>query len=138
MLLLPRVLVQPLVRELRSLKPCSVAKKKKIALQHFFLYMCSFSSAVGLIKYFANKSCLKTLVYWLTSKAVGLKKKKKKIKSCGMGFPGGAVVKNPPARASLVVQWLRICLPMQGTRVRALVWEDPTCHGATRPVSHNC
>ena len=27
--------------------------------------------------------------------------------------------------ASLVVQWLRICLLMQGTRVRALVWEDP-------------
>ena len=40
-------------------------------------------------------------------------------------------------RASLVVQWLRICLPMQGTRVRALVWEDHTCRGATRPVSHN-
>ena len=39
--------------------------------------------------------------------------------------------------ASLVVQWLRICLPMQGTRVRALVWEDPTCRGAARPVSHN-
>ena len=39
--------------------------------------------------------------------------------------------------ASLVVQWLRICLPMQGIRVRALVWEDPTCHGATGPVSHN-
>ena len=39
--------------------------------------------------------------------------------------------------ASLVVQWLRICLPMQGTWVRALVWEDPTCHGATRPVSYN-
>ena len=38
---------------------------------------------------------------------------------------------------SLVAQWLRICLPMQGTRVRALVWEDPTCRGATRPVSHN-
>ena len=41
-------------------------------------------------------------------------------------------------RASLVVQWLRICLLMQGTRVRALVWEDPTCHGAAGPVSHNC
>ena len=40
--------------------------------------------------------------------------------------------------ASLVVQWLRIRLPMQGTRVRALVWEGPTCRGATRPVSHNC
>ena len=41
------------------------------------------------------------------------------------------------AGASLVAQWLRICLLMQGTRVRALVWEDPTCRGATRPVSHN-
>ena len=39
--------------------------------------------------------------------------------------------------ASLVVQWLRICLPMQGTRVRALVREDPTCRGATKPVCHN-
>ena len=35
--------------------------------------------------------------------------------------------------ASLVAQWLRIRLPMQGTRVRALVWEDPTCRGATGP-----
>ena len=40
-------------------------------------------------------------------------------------------------RASLVAQWLRICLPMQGTRVRALVREDPTCCGATKPVCHN-
>ena len=39
--------------------------------------------------------------------------------------------------ASLVAQWLRICLPMQGTWVRALAWEDLTCHGVTRPVSHN-
>ena len=40
-------------------------------------------------------------------------------------------------RASLMAQWLRICLPMQGTQVRALVQEDPMCHGATKPVSHN-
>ena len=40
-------------------------------------------------------------------------------------------------RTSLVAQWLRIRLPMQGTRVRALVQEDPTCHGATKPVRHN-
>ena len=40
-------------------------------------------------------------------------------------------------RASLVAQWLRICLPMQGTRVRTLVREDPTCRGAAGPVSHN-
>ena len=26
---------------------------------------------------------------------------------------------------------------MQGTRVRALVWEDPTCCGAAKPVRHN-
>ena len=38
---------------------------------------------------------------------------------------------------SLVVQWLRICLPMQGTQVSALVQEDPTCRGATKPVRHN-
>ena len=36
-------------------------------------------------------------------------------------------------RASLVAQWLGVCLPMQGTRVRALVWEDPTCRGAAGP-----
>ena len=40
-------------------------------------------------------------------------------------------------RASLVAQWLRIRLLMKETRVRALVWEDPTCRGATKPVHHN-
>ena len=49
-----------------------------------------------------------------------------------------AIIKKVYNRASLVAQWLRICLLMQGTRVRALVWEDPTCHGAAGPVSHNC
>ena len=38
---------------------------------------------------------------------------------------------------SLVAQWLRIRLPMQGTRVWALVQEDLTCRGATKPVRHN-
>ena len=37
----------------------------------------------------------------------------------------------------LGVQWLRNCLPMQGTRDRALVREDPTCRRATKPVRHN-
>ena len=40
-------------------------------------------------------------------------------------------------RASLVVQWLRISLPMQGTQVRALVQEDPTCCRAAKPMCHN-
>ena len=43
--------------------------------------------------------------------------------------------------ASLVAQWLRIRLPMQGTRVQALVREDPTFHNywawALEPTSHN-
>ena len=46
------------------------------------------------------------------------------------GFPGGSVVKNPPANAGETVQYL--------------IWEDPTRHGAIRqahvpiePVSRN-
>ena len=38
---------------------------------------------------------------------------------------------------SLVVQWLKIHLSMQGTRVRVLVREDPTRRGAAKPVRHN-
>ena len=38
-------------------------------------------------------------------------------------FPGSPVVKNLPAK--------------QGTWVRSLVWEDPTCRGAAKPVHHN-
>ena len=34
------------------------------------------------------------------------------------------------SRTSLVVQWESICLPMQGTGVWSLVWEDPTCRAA--------
>ena len=47
------------------------------------------------------------------------------------------VFENMLLGASLVVQWLRIRLPVQGTQVRALVREDPTCRGATKPVRHN-
>ena len=39
--------------------------------------------------------------------------------------------------ASLVAQCLRVQLPMQGTQALSLVREDPTCHGATKPVRHN-
>ena len=35
-------------------------------------------------------------------------------------------------RTSLVVQWVRIRLPMQETQVQSLVWEDSTCLRATR------
>ena len=48
---------------------------------------------------------------------------------------------------SLVGQWIRICLPVQGTWVWSLLqeWEDFTCRGATKStnstmesVCHNC
>ena len=45
------------------------------------------------------------------------------IRKSIQGFPGGAVVENPPADA--------------GDMVRALVREDPTCRGATKPACHN-
>ena len=35
--------------------------------------------------------------------------------------------------ASLVVKWLKICLPLQGTWVQPLVWKDPICFEATNP-----
>ena len=54
-----------------------------------------------------------------------------------IGISWGTSFKHTGSWASLVAQWLTICLPMQGTRVRALVREDPTCHGAAGPVSHN-
>ena len=40
------------------------------------------------------------------------------------------------SRDFLVVQWLRICLPMQGTCVQSLVWEDSTCQGAAKSESY--
>ena len=40
-----------------------------------------------------------------------------------LDFPGSPVV--------------RIHLPMQGTQVWSLVWEDSLCHRATKPVHHN-
>ena len=36
--------------------------------------------------------------------------------------------------AFLMVQWLRIHLTMLGTQVRLLVWEDPACPRATKPM----
>ena len=45
--------------------------------------------------------------------------------------------KKPQFWTFLLVQWFRICLPMQGTWVRSLVQEDSTYPGATKPVPHN-
>ena len=57
-------------------------------------------------------------VYLFFFPSIGILNKKEQ-----QGFPGGTVVENLPANA--------------GDTVRALVWEDPTCRGATGPMSHN-
>ena len=43
----------------------------------------------------------------------------------------------PSFWASLVVQWLRIHLSMQGTQVQCLVRKDSTCRGASKPTRCN-
>ena len=49
-------------------------------------------------------------------------------------------IKRPPVergnlRTSLVVQWLRIHLPTQGTLVPSLLWKDSTCRRADKPCA---
>ena len=46
--------------------------------------------------------------------------------------------KNAKNWASLVGQQLRIRLPTEGIQIQSLVQEDATCHGATKPLPHNC
>ena len=48
-----------------------------------------------------------------------------------------SLLKTLSSGTSLVAQWLRIRLPMQGTWVRSLVWEDPICRAANKPMNHN-
>ena len=66
---------------------------------------------------------------------------RKKLRSWGGFFGGGrgggTGGQKAPLGTSLVVQWLRFHLPMQGTGVQSLVWEDSTCSGATKPLGHN-
>ena len=69
-------------------------------------------------------------VYWVSEAKMGLDVRRKVE-----GFRTRA--KEHRLGTSLVAQWLRIRLPLQGTRARSLVQEDSTCHGATKPVSHN-
>ena len=40
-------------------------------------------------------------------------------------------------RDSLVVQWLRIHLVIQGAQLQSLIQEDPTCFRTAKPMYHN-
>ena len=51
----------------------------------------------------------------------------------GRSYKTGLCLRAQALGTSLVVQWLRIHLPVQGIWVQSLVWEDRTCHRATKP-----
>ena len=90
-------------------------------------------SHVFILYFFSHQICIEQLL--LPKKAPGYKHKE--YSPCHTWVPLiNWGISKIQSGASLVAQWLRVCLPMQGTRVRALVWEDPTCRGATKPVSH--
>ena len=52
-------------------------------------------------------------------------------------YPPKTRNKTSMSGTSLVVQWLRICQPMQGTWVRYLIQKGPTSFGAAKLVHHN-
>ena len=60
-----------------------------------------------------------------------------KVPSCCNCPVAAKMNQNLKSWTSLVAQWLRIRLPMQGTWVWSLVREDPSCRGATKPMCHN-
>ena len=74
---------------------------------------------------------LKALLHDILVSSIALEKSKATL------MPDPFKEPPPTPRTSLVAQWLRIHLPTQGTRVQALIQEDSTCHGATKPMHHN-
>ena len=79
---------------------------------------------ISLVDHCGNKNLNQLNQLILHTHLERLKKKNKKLKQ--------------KAWSSLVVQWLRIQLSMQGTQVRSLEGEDSTCHRATKPVYLSC
>ena len=74
----------------------------------------NFASEQSISEYFVSEEAANTLCYFLRLDAF--------------------VTQNINRRTSLVVQWIRICLPRQMIRVQFLVWEDSACHRITKPV----
>ena len=52
-------------------------------------------------------------------------------------FPASWACVKVGTKTSLVARWIRICLSVQGTQVRSLVWEDSTCRRATKSGPHD-
>ena len=87
-------------------------------------------------------------LYWTFSKHLGFGIGRSSSFCCCCFFRGAAnltiymkssyfEIKIKCWQTSLLVQWLRICLPMQGIRVQFLVQDDSTCLGEAKPMYHN-
>ena len=72
------------------------------------------------------------LLWWLTFNSFHIK-----VKSAPVPPQSTLRDINTTSRTSLVVQWIGICLSMQGTQVWSLIWEDFTCHGQLKPTCHS-
>ena len=68
--------------------------------------------------------------------ANAIRQEKKNRHPCWKGR-SGTLYSRQHERDFLVVQWLRILLPMQGIQVWSLVWEESTFCGATKLMCHN-
>ena len=77
----------------------------------------NLASEQSISEYFVNEEAANTLCYFLRLDAF--------------------VTQNINRRTSLVVRWIRICLPMQMIRVQLLVWEGSACHRITKPACPN-
>ena len=79
---------------------------------------------------------IKTMA-WNPFSSQRLAKRESQKRECERGTTSKLMCTENSTGTSLVAQWLRICLSMQGTRVWSLVREDPTCCGATKLMHHN-
>ena len=86
------------------------------------------------LKHGSTKIVIQSVIHRLTA---GFRCKYLVIIHCMLGELVSGTKLKGGGWTSLVVQWLRICLPMQGTQVRSLLRGDSTGLGATKPVSYN-
>ena len=81
-------------------------------------------------------NCCYTQLTWMHLKNIMLNETSQTQKSTCSKMPFMSSSRTDGG-TSLMVQWLRIFLPVHGTWVQFLVGEDPTCCRATKPVCHN-
>ena len=125
------IMERNLVNKVYLFKCSSHLKKKKPAEQHQNWCLMNYMGTVTYSSWHIKLTIT-------NGKAIGFQVRERTAQARALRPFFRRFIKNGLTGTSLEAQWLRIRLPMQGTWVRALVREDPTCHGATKPVRHNC